>query len=160
MALKALLRGFKAFFQRISDWSEEPEEAVYITGEEGKEQSIDEIHSVWDCLKFTQNTQAFHLSSVLGFDEWVDMEEIRRRIKELFGAEYKNERSLYPYLKTMTDIGLMESSSVGGRKQWRKHDLIVKTDLKKESKKAVVEAAASKKEFKKKQGQAIRLAGP
>ena len=74
---------------------------------------------------------------MLGFDEWVDMTEIRRRIKELFRVEYKNERSLYPYLKTLTDVGLMESNSIGGRMQWRKHDLMVKINKKEEEKQIV-----------------------
>ena len=52
-------------------------------------EEFQEIHSVWDYLKLTEHTQAFHVSSVVGFEEWVSMEEIRRRILELFGIEYK-----------------------------------------------------------------------
>ena len=147
MVFRGFVRGIIGLFRRLEGWSIEPEERVYEARETDQESSTDEIHSVWDYLQFRPNTQAFHLSSVLGFDEWADMNEIRRRIKELFGAEYKNERSLYPYLKTLTDIGLMESSSIGGRMRWRKHDLLVKVE-KKEGKKSVivVEAGIKKSE--------------
>lgn len=91
-----------------------------------EEGSIEEIHTVWDYLSLLDHTQAFHISSVIGFEEWVSMGEIRRRIFELFGIEYKNERSLYPYIKTMVDLGLLESTSAGGKKRWRKRDLLIK----------------------------------
>ena len=74
---------------------------------------------------------------MLGFVYCVVMTEIRRRIKELFRVEYKNERSLYPYLKTLTDVGLMESNSIGGRMQWRKHDLMVKINKKEEERQVI-----------------------
>jgi len=89
-----------------------------------------EITSVWDLLQFNENTQAYHLTNVIRFDEWVTMDEIRRRIIEVFQIDYKNERSLYPYLKTLVDIGLMETNSVGGKRKWRKKDLLVKIDRK------------------------------
>ena len=151
MVFKKLVRGLFGLFKRADDWSTQDNEKVYEVKELDEESSIDEIHSVWDYLKFRPHTQAFHLSSALGFDEWVDMNEIRRRIKELFGVEYKNERSLYPYLKTLTDIGLMENSSIGGRMQWRKRDLLVKVDKKQDGKKAVIvtEAQFEKKKEKK-----------
>lgn len=149
MVFKELIRGFIALFHRIDDWSAAGDERVYETKEVGSASSIDEIHSVWDYLHFKPNTQAFHLASSLGFDEWVEMNEIRRRIKEIFGAEYKNERSLYPYLKTLTDVGLVENSSVGGRMRWRKHDLVVKLEKEEGEKKVVVvEARAGKKSRK------------
>ena len=105
-------------------------ESIYETTEHSEE-----IHSVWDYIKLNENTQAFHLSSVLGFDEWISMEEILRRIKELFGMDYKNDRSLYPYIKTMVDIGLVETNNVGGKKKWRKKDVLIKVTTKKEEKK-------------------------
>jgi len=149
MVFKRFVRSIIGLFRKAEDWSSQSEEKVYSVKEGEQTPTIDEIYSVWDYLKFKPNTQAFHLSSVLGFDEWVDMNEIRRRIKEIFGAEYKNERSLYPYLKTLTDIGLMESNSVGGRKQWRKQDLLIKVDKKTEEKKLVVfETKVGKKEKK------------
>lgn len=153
MVFKKLVRGFFGLFKRVDSWSAQNNEGVYEVKEVGEEGSVDEIHSVWDYLKFRPNTQAFHLASALGFDEWVDMNEIRRRIKELFGAEYKNERSLYPYLKTLTDVGLMENSSIGGRMQWRKHDLLVKVDKKQGEKKAVLVEAESRKKKKNSQGE-------
>ena len=72
------------------------------------------------------------------------MDEIRRRIFELFQTDYENERSLYPYLKTMVDIGLIESNSIGGRRKWRKKDLLVKLEKeeKEEKKETVLENEA------------------
>ena len=149
MVLKRIVRSIIKMFYGLEEWSIKADERVYEAKEE-LESTIDEIHSVWDYLEFKQNTQAFHLSAVLGFDEWVDMEEIRRRVKDLFGVEYKNERSLYPYLKTLTDVGLMENNSVGGRMQWRKHDLLLKVKKEAGKKKVVVaEAKQAKKELNK-----------
>ncbi len=91
----------------------------------------EEIHSVWDYIKLNENTQAFHICAVLGFEEWVPMDEILRRIKEVFGMDYKNDRSLYPYIKTLVDVGLVETSSVGGKKKWRKRDVLIKAKTKK-----------------------------
>jgi hypothetical protein len=85
-----------------------------------------EIISIWDVINCNEHTQAYHLVSVIPYDEWIDMDEIRRRIWDLFQIEYKNDRSLYPYLKTMVDLGLIETSNIGGRRKWRKKDLLVK----------------------------------
>ena len=101
-----------------------------------------EIRSIWDFLQFNEHTQAFHLASVIRFDEWATMDEIRRRIFELFQTDYENERSLYPYLKTMVDIGLIESNSIGGKRKWRKKDLLVK--LEKEENEEKAEASLEK----------------
>ncbi|MFA6064870.1 MAG: hypothetical protein WCW44_05280 [archaeon] len=87
-----------------------------------------EVRSIWDFLQFNEHTQAFHLASVIRFDEWATMDEIRRRIFELFQVDYENERSLYPYLKTMVDIGLIETNSIGGKRKWRKKDLLIKIE--------------------------------
>lgn len=99
---------------------------------EEKKENLTKISvlSVWDILKFTEHTQAFHLVSVIRFDEWVTMDEIRRRIYELFQVDYQNERSLYPYLKTLVDIGLVETTNIGGKRKWRKKDLLIKTEEK------------------------------
>ncbi|MEM4662435.1 MAG: hypothetical protein QXM75_00180 [Candidatus Diapherotrites archaeon] len=119
--MKRLIRFLIKIGSRIKNWATE-EERIYksIPEEEVKK----EIRSLWDFLSFNENTQAYHLVNVLGFDEWVDMPEIRRRIKELFGVDYKNERSLYPYLKTLVDINLVETHSVGGRMKWRKKECL------------------------------------
>ena len=93
-----------------------------------------EIRSIWDFLQFNEHTQAFHLASVIRFDEWATMDEVRRRIFELFQVDYENERSLYPYLKTMVDIGLFETNNIGGKRKWRKKDLLIK--IEKEEKEA------------------------
>ncbi|MDO8647364.1 MAG: hypothetical protein Q7R70_03040 [Candidatus Diapherotrites archaeon] len=90
-----------------------------------QKEEFEEIHSVWDYLKFVENTQAFHLTSVIGFEEWITMGEIKRRIKELFTVEYENERSLYPYIKTLVDCGLFEVSNVGGKRKWRRKELLI-----------------------------------
>ena len=87
-----------------------------------------EVRSIWDFLQFNEHTQAFHLASVIRFDEWATMDEIRRRIFELFQIDYENERSLYPYLKTMVDIGLIETNNIGGKRKWRKKDLLIKIE--------------------------------
>jgi len=119
-SLKAL---FEGFFKK-----EEPvNQTIY-----SKEPIIEEVHSLWDYITFNMQSQAHHICSVLGFDEWVSMEEILRRIKELFGVKYKNERSLYPYIKTLVDCGLLETSGFSSKKHWRKRDLIIKIDEKSE----------------------------
>ena len=99
-----------------------------------------EVRSVWDFLQFNEHTQAFHLASVIRFDEWAAMDEIRSRIFELFQVDYENERSLYPYLKTMVDIGLIETNSIGGKRKWRKKDLLIKIEkeTKEEQKEAIL----------------------
>ncbi len=125
MVIKKIVRNFIGIFKRLELWSSEEQEKVYFQPAKPA-RDLEEIHSIWDYLKFKENTQAFHISRVLGFEEWVDMAEIRRRIKEVFGVEYKNERSLYPYIKTMDDLGLMESTNAGGRRQWRKKDILIK----------------------------------
>ena len=97
-----------------------------------KGQKATEIHSIWDFLQFNEHTQAYHLTSVIKFDEWISMDEIRRRIFDLFQVNYENERSLYPYLKTMVDLGLIEMNNIGGKRKWRKKELIIKLEAKKE----------------------------
>lgn len=99
--------------------------------QEEKEEKIEVIHSLWDFLEFNENTQSFHIISVMGFDEWVTMDELRRRIIEIFKINYKNEKSLYPYIKTLVDVGLLETTNIGGRRQWRKRELLIKLKKKK-----------------------------
>ena len=118
----------RIFGQQKSARKEQMEE---IYAEEGIVESVDEIHSIWDYLRFQEHTQAYHITNVVGFDEWVAMEEIRRRITDLFSIAYKNERSLYPYIKTLADIGIMETSNVGGKRKWRKKDLMIKIKVQK-----------------------------
>jgi hypothetical protein len=98
-----------------------------------------EIISIWDSIKCNEHTQAYHLVSVIPFDEWIDMFEIKRRIWDLFQIEYKNDRSLYPYLKTMVDLGLIETSNIGGKRKWRKKDLLIKSKKKEEEKVSIEE---------------------
>lgn len=102
-----------------------------------------EIVSIWDILKSIEHTQANHLVSVIPFDEWITMNEIRRRIWDIFQIEYKNDRSLYPYLKTMVDLGLIETSNIGGKRKWRKKDLLIKKTEKKKEKEKIEQKIAS-----------------
>lgn len=100
-----------------------------------KPSEIEEVYSLWDYLQFVSNTQAAHIKDVIGFDEWVSMDEIRRRVLELFGINYKNEKSLYAYVKTLTDIGLLETINAGGKRKWRKKALLIRVKRLEEKKK-------------------------
>jgi hypothetical protein len=99
---------------------------AHILGQKEEEPEEMFFEDVWSYISPSNNTQAHHLISVIGFDEWVDMDEIKRRIKEMFFIEYKNIKSLYPYVKTLTDVGLLETNSAGGRRKWRKKEFIIK----------------------------------
>lgn len=131
-----ILDFFKKIFGNKSGKSENQTKEQIYTQETTKNKEV-RILSVWDVLKFNDNTQAFHLSSVIRFDEWVTMDEIRRRIFELFQIDYQNERSLYPYLKTLVDIGLIESTNIGGKRKWRKKDLLIKIEKEEEEKQEI-----------------------
>jgi len=146
MPLKKLLGKIFRVFDRARRWSEE-EEPIYDTPDEESEKGI---YALWDFLRFAENTQAYHLINVIGFEEWIDMEEIRRRIKEIFSIEYKNEKSLYPYLKTLTDINLFETTNIGGRKKWRKKELLfeLETEKVKEGKKEKIQVKIKAREKK------------
>lgn len=106
---------------------------------DNKENEQITLLSFWDIIKCTEHTQAYHLVSVIPFDEWIDMSEIRRRIWDLFQIEYKNDRSLYPYLKTMVDLSIIETGNIGGKRKWRKKDLLIKINEKKEVKQKIIE---------------------
>ena len=144
---KSVFGWLAGVFKRLEVLSDE---FVPLEKNQGAEQGVaeqakeaHEVHNFWDYLKFQENTQAHHLASTLNFEEWLDMEEIRRRVAELFGITYKNERSLYPYLKTLVDIGLVEGSNIGGRRKWRKKALLIKfSELKKAREEAKKEKTA------------------
>lgn len=129
MVLKPIIRFLIIGLRRIEKWANDEVKPIYKV-ESGK-QEPQSIAAVWDFLEFAENTQAFHLINVLGFDEWIDMWEIRRRIEEIFGIKYKNERSLYPYLKTLVDLGLVETSNIGGKRKWRKREVLIELKKKK-----------------------------
>ena len=135
--LKSLFKAKKVMAEQAPKPAEGAQE-LYKEEPQGEK----EIRSVWDILQFNENTQASHLASVIRFDEWVDMDEIRRRIMELFQIDYQNERSLYPYLKTLVDVGLVETNNIGGKRKWRKRDLLIKVEKKKEKKEEVAVPAA------------------
>ncbi|MEK6941328.1 MAG: hypothetical protein AABW85_00530 [archaeon] len=105
---------------------------------------MEKIHSLWDYISFTTHSQAFHICNVLGFEEWVSMDEILRRIKELFGAKYQNERSLYPYIKTLVDCNLLETTGFGGKKHWRKKELLIRIEEPKQKNTTITTVIASK----------------
>ncbi len=116
-----------------------PADSIYT------EQAVmEKIHSLWDYISFTTHSQAFHICNVLGFEEWVSMDEILRRIKELFGAKYQNERSLYPYIKTLVDCNLLETTGFGGKKHWRKKELLIKIEEPKQKNTTITTVIASK----------------
>jgi hypothetical protein len=127
---------FKGAEKGIEPLETNEKEQIYNKNNEKEENEI-EIISIWDVIKCNEHTQAYHLVSVIPFDEWIGMNEIRRRIWDLFQIEYKNDRSLYPYLKTMVDLGLIETSNIGGKRKWRKKDLLVKSNKKKEEKEVI-----------------------
>jgi hypothetical protein len=138
----SLINFFKQIFQKKSlNEAEAQEERIYDEKPQIEEKKVNEVEivSVWDVIKCTEHTQAYHLVSVIPFDEWIDMNEIRRRVWDLFQIEYKNDRSLYPYLKTMVDLSLIETANIGGKRKWRKRDLLVKLS-KKEAVKEEIES--------------------
>lgn len=92
-------------------------------GDESQDEML--VVDLWEYIDPIKNTQAYHIISVIGFDEWVDMPTIKDRIKQTFFIEYKNEKSLYPYIKTLVDIGLLETNSVGGKRQWKKREILI-----------------------------------
>lgn len=148
MVVKTIIRALIKIGGKIKNWAvEEPQESLYKT-KPSDELPERELRSIWDFLSFNENTQAYHLVNVLGFDEWIDMVEIRRRIKEIFGVEYKNERSLYPYLKTLVDINLVETMNVGDRRKWRKKELLFETVV---AKKNEEKASSTEKKLEKQQ---------
>ncbi len=123
MVFKRIVRILIAGFRKLEKWSSEEQKTLFAEAVVEREKTI---ANIWDFLQFADNTQAFHLANVLSFEEWIDMVEIRRRIQEIFSISYMNERSLYPYLKTLVDLGLVETTNVGGRRKWRKKDFLIK----------------------------------
>lgn len=118
---------------KVSDSPKEasldPEPSIYQ-----EKEPAEEVYNLWDYLEFQANTQAYYLAKVLGFEEWITMDEVRRRIQELFGVSYRNEKSLYAYIKTLVDCGLLETTNAGGKRTWRKKDLLIRIKKKKELK--------------------------
>jgi hypothetical protein len=122
-------------FQKKEQKKEENSLYTYesMTSQQVAEQPplFEEIHSIWDYLSFRDNSQAYFISKIVGFEEWVGMDEILRRIEEIFQIKFKNERSLYPYIKTLVDVGLFEANSAGGKMKWRKKEVLIKITRKK-----------------------------
>jgi len=120
-----LLDKIKSFFSKKEDIKIITTSAK-ITDLVDRDQIVSSYRTIWQYIKPKENTQAEHVLSVIGFDEWIDMDEIRKKIKDTFYIEYKHEKSLYPYIKTLVDIGLLETNSVGGKRKWRKKELMIK----------------------------------
>jgi hypothetical protein len=129
-----VMMGIIEFIKQMLGLKAQIQEKAVQTAPVSVDKKAFEVRSIWDFLQFNEHTQAFHLASVIRFDEWATMDEVRRRIFDLFQIDYENERSLYPYLKTMVDIGLIETNNIGGKRKWRKKDLLIK--LEKETKEA------------------------
>lgn len=129
MVTQGIIHWLRRLFGRKEEPSKIPmTQTVSTVGTTTPNQKPMIIRSVWDYLSIRDHTQVFHLINVIGFDEWVDMTEIRRRILEVYTTEYKNEKSLYPYLKTLVDLGLVENIFVGGRMRWRKKTVTIVFD--------------------------------
>lgn len=124
MVIKSIIRKIFNSLKSIEEWADNSPKKT-IKPKENQEGSKT-VASVWSYLGVKENTQAAHLTAAVGFEEWVEMPEIKRRIKELFGQEYKNERSLYPYIKTMVDCSLFEFTDIGGKRKWKKKALLLK----------------------------------
>ncbi len=88
--------------------------------------SIKQLNTIWDILKIKENTQAEHIINSIPTDKWVTMDEIRHNIKLNFNVEYSNEKSLYPYLKTLTDINLIKLNNTGKKRTWKKNIIFIK----------------------------------
>jgi hypothetical protein len=83
------------------------------------------LKTIWDILKINDNTQAEHLLKSIPSDQWVTMDEIKKKITLEFNIEYKNEKSLYPYLKTLVDINLIKINNTGKKRSWKKNIIIL-----------------------------------
>lgn len=87
-----------------------------------------QINTIWDIIKARENTQAEHIIHCLPDDEWIDMEDLKNRIKLQYNVEYQNEKSLYPYIKTLTDINLVKVNNSGKKRTWKKNIIIIEKE--------------------------------
>jgi hypothetical protein len=124
MVFKKIVRKLIGLLDGARNWSQESKTIENLHERSSETEEKKKIFSLWDFVDFQADTQADHLAKVVGFEEFVDMDEIRRRIHELMQIEYKNERSLYPYIKTLADLGFFETNNVGGRRKWRKREML------------------------------------
>ena len=90
--------------------------------------SSKKINTIWDVIKARENTQAEHIIACLPDDEWIDMEDLKNRIKLQYNVEYQNEKSLYPYIKTLTDINLIKVNNSGKKRTWKKNIIIIEKE--------------------------------
>jgi hypothetical protein len=108
--------------ERLEVKEHDAKAVIHNSVDEHEEVMVDDL---WNYIDPMKNTQAYHIISVVGFEEWVDMQTIKDRVKQMFFIEYKNEKSLYPYIKTLVDIGLLETNAVGGKRQWKKREILI-----------------------------------
>jgi hypothetical protein len=83
------------------------------------------LKTIWDIIKINEDTQAEHLLKSIPTDQWVTMDEIKKKILLEFNIEYKNDKSLYPYLKTLVDINLIKINNTGKKRSWKKNIIIL-----------------------------------
>lgn len=86
------------------------------------------LQTIWDLITIKENTQAEHIIKSIPSDDWVTMDEIRHNIKLNYNIEYSNEKSLYPYLKTLTDINLIKVNNTGKKRSWKKNIILIKSE--------------------------------
>ncbi len=84
-----------------------------------------EINTIWDIIKIKENTQAEHIIKCMPTNKWITMDELRQNIKLEFNVEYTNEKSLYPYLKTLVDVNLIKMNNIGKKRTWKKNIIII-----------------------------------
>lgn len=130
MVIKKIVCELIGSLEKLKNWAEEDkkEESIYSETESEQHPPAKEekkVFSLWDFIEFKKGTQSDHLTQAIGFDEWLSMDEIRYRINELMGVEYKNERSLYPYIKTLVDCGFLNVNNVGGRRRWKRNECLI-----------------------------------
>jgi len=94
------------------------------------EELKNEINTIWDIVKIKENTQAEHIIKCTPSDKWITMDELRQSIKLQFNVEYTNEKSLYPYLKTLVDINLIKMNNIGKKRTWKKNIIIIENKIK------------------------------
>ena len=95
------------------------------------EELKNDINTIWDIIKIKENTQAEHIIKCTPTNKWITMDELRQNIKLEFNVEYTNEKSLYPYLKTLVDVNLIKMNNIGKKRTWKKNIIIIENNNRK-----------------------------
>ena len=106
--------------QKLKTMQEQPVKIYDVTRIDSSK-----INTIWDVIKPKENTQAEHIINCLLDDQWIDMDELKQRIKLQYNIEYQNEKSLYPYIKTLTDINLVKLNNTGKKRTWKKNVIFI-----------------------------------